>query len=551
MGNAVSTRNLTQKSGGTRSLPPLPQQFQVHFDHQFPDGSGFVDGHLGAVGVLGEEDGKVIAGYREGEIPFRGAIEPLDILFRIEVALASQLIGGVVIDALDPFDGVLQVDIAPVALKATFLPGLGVVCLDIDKHLLPANGVNAEIGAMRLFPDPVQGLGPDGTGEYGGKLRVVERGENHQKSSEHPADDGWQVECEPALFLFRIVQGGGSGTGFDPMIRVSEPTLAFHRETFVVDALALDYVLEETYAQRVLEGGVNAVQVTFAIEEDWSATLAKIEANLKRIEQSALLRFAVTAAGLVRAKQEGRLGVLMGFQGASMIGADLSRLSLLARLGLRCIQLTYTAANLYGDGCGERRNAGLSILGQEFIAAVNELPLLLDLSHCGHATSLEAAELAKAPVVTHANAYAVNANDRNKKDELLRAVAAKDGVIGICALPRPVHPHAPTLGHLLDHLQHIEQIVGTSRVGLGLDFIEGLQDRKVVLPESRRWRTLRPDIFGNVDDFVTQQYPEGIRGIRMLPNLTQRLFDQSRSRDEVAAILGGNWLRVFRRVFDL
>jgi membrane dipeptidase len=217
------------------------------------------------------------------------------------------------------------------------------------------------------------------------------------------------------------------------------------------------------------------------------------------------------------------------------------------RLGMRYFGLAYTGATLLADGCGETRDAGLTFLGKEAIEVVNGLPLILDLSHSGHTARAEATELARAPVCTHSNAYAVNPNDRNTKDETAKALAAKGGMVGICGLPRSVHNDNPTIGHMLDHCDHYRKLIGAEHIGIGLDFTEAYQASGNVLPESRRWRTYRPDIFGTVDDFLTQTYPKGLQTILELPNFTQGLIDRGYTESEVAGILGGNWLRHFKR----
>jgi membrane dipeptidase len=209
--------------------------------------------------------------------------------------------------------------------------------------------------------------------------------------------------------------------------------------------------------------------------------------------------------------------------------------------------MCYTFANLVGDGCGERRNAGVSFLGKELIAAVNELPLMLDLSHSGHQTSLEAAQLARAPCCTHANAYAVVANDRNKKDEVLAIIAAKHGVVGLCGLPRAVRHPDPTLEHMVEHLDYLIKTMGAEHVGLGLDYVEGYKAAGVVLPQSRRNRTLRPDIFGSVDDFLNQSYPRRLDNIRQLPNLTQSMLDRGYDEATMRSVLGESWVGAIAR----
>ena len=204
-------------------------------------------------------------------------------------------------------------------------------------------------------------------------------------------------------------------------------TLRFHRDSYVFDGLSIAYVLEERFAERCLEGGVNGTNVTFALEEDWDQTLRKVETLLARIERSKLLKLCTTADELLAARDQGRLGVVFGTQGASMLEDQLWRLELLVRLGLRFLGLAYTTANALGDGCGEKRDGGLSYLGEELIALANRLPVILDLSHCGHRTRAEAAALARAPVCTHSNADALRANGRNTRDDTVRAMAARGG----------------------------------------------------------------------------------------------------------------------------
>lgn len=331
-------------------------------------------------------------------------------------------------------------------------------------------------------------------------------------------------------------------------IRAGAGTLAFHRQQIVFDCLALYYLLDQPYVDRALEGGVTGVNLTFVIEEEWDEALRRIETGLDKIARNPNLVHATCAGDIVEAKRAGKLAVVIGTQGCTCIGKEFWRLGILARLGTRFLQLTYSPANLYGDGCGETRDAGLTFLGKDLIAAVNEQPMMLDLSHCGHRTSREAIALARAPVFTHANAYAVHSNDRNKKDESIRAIVEKGGMIGVCALPRAVRNERPSLEDMLDHLQHIDRLVGVENVGIGLDFIEGYSGAGgKILPDSYRWRTLRPDVWGTVEDFYHQKYPDGLDTIRKLPNLTQGLFDRGYAPDAVAGVLGANWLRTMQR----
>lgn len=332
-------------------------------------------------------------------------------------------------------------------------------------------------------------------------------------------------------------------------IRATGETLALHTQAIVFDCLALRYVLDEPYTSRMAEGGVDAINVTVAGEkEDWDETLRLTDECLTKIEANPHLVHATSAAEVRSAKCRGQIAVLLGTQGASMLGTRLWRLEVMHRLGFRYFGPAYTGASLFADGCGEFRDAGLSVLGRELIGCANDLDMIVDLSHCGHRSRWEAAQLADHPACTHSNAYSVNANDRNTKDETIKAIAAKGGVIGICGLVQSVSPERATLDHMLDHLDHIVSLVGAEHVGIGCDFTEAYQDAYAAgehktLGQPSKWRTIRPDIFGTPEDFYTVSYPEGLESIRLLPNLTQGLRDRGYDDQTATAILGGNWLR--------
>ncbi|MBI4183194.1 MAG: membrane dipeptidase [Proteobacteria bacterium] len=330
-------------------------------------------------------------------------------------------------------------------------------------------------------------------------------------------------------------------------LRADQRAIDFTNKTLVFDCLALYYVLEDRYAERCLAGGVNASNITFAAEASWDETLRKTEIGLRRIETSPYLMLATRAADILKAKESGKLAIIPGTQGGSMIEKELARVGILARLGFRFIGPAYTGGTLFCDGCGETRNGGFTFLGREFIAAVNETPMILDLSHSSHRARDEAAELARAPVCTHSNAWDFVPNDRNTKDSTARALVAKGGMVGLCGLPKTVKPKNPTLDDLIDHCDHYKRVIGAANIGIGLDFTEGYKAAGQILDESRRWRTYRPDIFGTVDEFLTQSYPEGISTIVEFPNITHALFARGYGEAEVAGILGGNWFRTFQK----
>ncbi|TCT10844.1 membrane dipeptidase [Paralcaligenes ureilyticus] len=336
--------------------------------------------------------------------------------------------------------------------------------------------------------------------------------------------------------------------GSSAIPQASSEAKRFTQETFVFDCLSLFYVLDEPWAERCLQAGVNAVNVTFGTDQNWGDALRNFDVGLEKIAKSSHLALATNGAQIESARKQGRLAVIVGTQGSAMVDLDFHRLRTMARMGMRYFGLAYTGATLFADGCGERRDAGLTFAGEELIDAVNELDLILDLSHAGHRARAEGVVRARHPVCTHSNAYTVNANDRNTRDETARAIGQKGGVMGVCGLPRSVRAADPTLNDMLDHGEHWIRTVGVENVGLGLDFTEGYKAAKKLMPASVLWRTRRPDIFGSVDEFLTQDYPRGLSTILELANFTQGMFDRGYTREQTAAVLGGNWLRHFTSV---
>src|SRR5258706_2701684 len=124
-------------------------------------------------------------------------------------------------------------------------------------------------------------------------------------------------------------------------VEADEKTRRFHDTTFVFDGLSIAYVLDEKYTQRCLEGGVNATNVTFALEENWDKALHNFETYLAKIEKNPLLMLCTEAGDLHVAQQKGKLGIVIGTQGASMLEDQLWRLELPVQLRLRLLALGF------------------------------------------------------------------------------------------------------------------------------------------------------------------------------------------------------------------
>jgi membrane dipeptidase len=182
------------------------------------------------------------------------------------------------------------------------------------------------------------------------------------------------------------------------------------------------------------------------------------------------LERVATTEDFARVAARGRLGVVIGFQDADHFRTP-ADVELFFGLGQRVSQLTYNERNRLGAGCYAVWDRGLTPFGAEIVAEMNRLGMAIDLSHCGERTSLDAIAASRRPaLVTHSNCRAlVPGQPRCKSDAVVRALAAKGGVMGITLVRAFVGGRPPTLERVLDHFDHVARLVGPEHVGLGSD----------------------------------------------------------------------------------
>jgi membrane dipeptidase len=221
--------------------------------------------------------------------------------------------------------------------------------------------------------------------------------------------------------------------------------------------------------------GLTALNVTMGYvagdEEPFEQTVREIarwDARVRR--RPADLLQVLTAADILRAKRERRIGLIYGFQNAAMLGADSSRVEVFADLGVRVIQLTYNPANTLGDGSMAPQNRGLTRFGREVVERLNAARLMVDLSHSGERTCLDAARASAAPIsINHTGCRALVDLPRNKTDEELRLVASRGGFVGIYFMPFVDARSVCTAADVVAHLDHAVDVCGEDHVGIGTD----------------------------------------------------------------------------------
>ena len=257
-----------------------------------------------------------------------------------------------------------------------------------------------------------------------------------------------------------------------------------------------------------------------------------------------------SAADILKAKREGKFGVVLGTQDTCMIGSVLDRVAQLKKDGVMSVQLTYNNAGLAGDGALEPRNAGITKLGKATIERIEAEKLLLDLSHGGVRTMAEGAAFAKRPlVISHSAARDLFDHPRNTHDSTIRAVADKGGVVGVYIMPFLRADSKPTGADLIAHIEHVANVAGADHVGIGSD--NGplpIVITPKAIEENRKWAAERIkagiaspgeglDVFPIVADYNSVD-----RYWRLANDLAKRGWSESR----LEKLFGGNFLRVYK-----
>lgn len=269
-------------------------------------------------------------------------------------------------------------------------------------------------------------------------------------------------------------------------------------------------------------------------------TDAQIRANSRDLMK------ILTAADISRAKAEGKVGLIYGFQNGAMMGQDASRVDIFANLGVRIFQLTYNPANQLGDGSMAPGNRGLTPFGREVVARCNAQRVMVDLSHSGEQTCLEAARISKQPIsINHTGCRAVTNLPRNKTDAELKLVADRGGFIGIYFMPfLDLSGHARA-EHVVAHIDHAVKLCGEDHVGIGTDGtvtqIDDLKAYEAVLAKEIAARQAA-GISAKGERSDTYPFVVDLRGPDQFRKLVGLLRAKGYSTARIEKILGGNFL---------
>ena len=304
--------------------------------------------------------------------------------------------------------------------------------------------------------------------------------------------------------------------------------------------------------------GLSAVNWTvgyvFGKEEPFQESVAEVAKFDRLIRESPRDLIKVwTTADIARAKAEKKVGVILGFQNAAMMGDDPKRVDIFADMGVKIIQLTYNLPNQLGDGSMGKENRGLTPFGRQVVDRLNANKVMVDLSHSGQQICLDAARYSKRPIsINHTGCRALTDLPRNKTDEELRLVAERGGFVGIYFMPFLAPDGQAHAADVVAHIEHALKVCGEDHVGLGTDGnvsqIDDLKAYGAALAKENAERRAA-GISAPGESATTYPFVVDLRGPDQFRKLARMLSARGHSRARIEKIMGLNFIDFAGRIW--
>ena len=309
----------------------------------------------------------------------------------------------------------------------------------------------------------------------------------------------------------------------------------------------------EKVFRQMREGGVDAVHVTIAYHENFRETVLNFEKWNRWFERYPdLITKGLSASDIDAAKAAGKTAIFFGFQNPSPIEDDIGLVEIVHTLGARFMQLTYNNQSLLATGCYEAEDNGITRMGRQVIKEMNRVGLVVDMSHSGDRSTIEAAEISERPIaITHANPHDWHAALRNKRDDVIRAVTQAGGMLGFSLYPHHLKGGSEcTLQSFCEAVARTAERYGTDRIGIGSDLCQDQPDSIVEWMRVGRWSKVIDYGEGSAAAPGFPPQPDWFRDNRDFGNIETGLRAVGMTDAEVAGIMGGNWYRFYAENFS-
>lgn len=295
--------------------------------------------------------------------------------------------------------------------------------------------------------------------------------------------------------------------------------------------------------ERFKKSGVTVVGVNVGFGEQEIEPHIRMLAHFRRwlLARPGEYLLVRSVEDIQRAKETGRLGVFFDIEGTNAVGGQLSLVQLYYDLGVRWMLMAYNLSNRAGGGCMED-DRGLTSFGAQLVDEMARVGMIVCCSHTGERTTLETIEHSRNPVIfSHSNPRALWDHPRNIRDHVIRACAAKGGVIGINGVGAFLGSNDTRSETVARNVDYVARLAGIDHVALGLDYVF---DNDELL----EYLKARPQMFGE-DAATLQQYACDFVAPEQIPEVVQCLISMGYADSDIERILGLNLLRVARAVW--
>ncbi|WP_444905452.1 dipeptidase [Microbulbifer sp. SSSA008] len=334
-----------------------------------------------------------------------------------------------------------------------------------------------------------------------------------------------------------------------------------YSSSIVIDGLSGAFSLREPVSEEVLgifkNSGISALNMTVPYPgDDYTETLKKVEKTKSIIEQNSnYLSLIHSASDILKAKQESKLGIIMGFQSTEMFDESLSGISEFAKMGVKIMQVSYNGPSILGSGGLVKEDSGITSLGKKALEIMEAEKVLIDLSHSGKKTVSSAISQSKRPIViSHTGCNAIYYHPRNNDDTELKAAADTGGLVGIYLMPfLEGGEHEIKADVVIEHILHAYKVCGEDHIAIGSDqgvvpVNDGPEYRESIRKEVERRIAAgisAPGETPNRPPFIPELNSE-----RRMELIAYRLSQKGIPDRVVEKIIGENWLRVFASVWN-
>src|SRR5713101_3002184 len=308
------------------------------------------------------------------------------------------------------------------------------------------------------------------------------------------------------------------------------------------NVLATDYLPELEAGNIGVLGAAIYVEDRYLPEMGLRIGLDQIARLHAEVEQSERFAICKSYDEICRARQGGKIAIVITMESVEPLGTDLDQLRIFFELGVRAIGLTHARRNAAGEGgvfapSGSSRD-GLTAFGRDVVRQCEELGILIDLAHINPVGFDEIVALTTKPlIVSHTNARKYYDIERNINDDQIKIIGQRGGVIGINAAIVSPHKKETTIDRYIDHIEHVTNLIRIDGVGIGFDFFEFIY---------RQW-----------SQEVQEEFRKKFTNVHFIPdlsnhvharNLTGRLIERGFDDDSIEKILRRNWMRVFEEI---